>query len=80
MKEEPKEQKALFLFQNQWDELEAIFKLPIEEREQAVFNLYMKRQIECLGTTDKSVPELGIELIKKGIKVKTYVAPPNKSK
>jgi len=56
-----------------WRLLEECFSLPVEQRLEWLAKQVEKRKAEHLGTTDKSIPELAIDLIKKGVRVKTYV-------
>ncbi len=68
--------KGLFMFQNQWDELEKLFSLPVDERQAYLSKLHKQKKTEFLGVTDKTAPELSVEFIKKGVRAKSYVAPP----
>lgn len=53
--------------------LEAMFKLPPEERTAFLFKMAKEKKVEFLGLTEKSVPELATEMIKQGVVPKTYV-------
>lgn len=55
-----------------WQILEAIFSVPVNEREALLVKLLKDPSKAYLGTTDKSGPELAIEMIKKGVRAKSY--------
>ncbi len=69
-----KKNRGLFL--TNLDIAEQIFSVPVEEREALLLKLTAQNKAEFLGSTDKTGPELATELIKKGVRAKSYNKPP----
>ncbi len=73
-----KNKKLLFIatsIEDQWNLIEEAFKLPVEERSAFLIKKMKEGKASCLGSTEKSAPELATECIKKGLKVKSYGNP-----
>ena len=66
---------------DKWKLLEEMFSLPPDQRLEWLKKHLVKGQIKPLGSTSKSMPEIAIELIKKGIKAKSigFKHPKNKA-
>lgn len=60
------------------DMVEQLYSLPVEEREAALAKMVKERKAQYLGHTDKTAPELAVDLIKHGVKTKSYSVPPKK--
>lgn len=58
--------------ENKWDMLEELFSLPMEKRLEYLLKKAEEKKAAYLGQTDKTAPELATELIKKGVKAKSY--------
>ena len=70
-----KKKLSVFLlnFKDQWDIIEEAFSLPVEERYAFILKKAAEKKAEYLGSTEKSIPELSIEMIKKGLKPRSYI-------
>ena len=55
-----------------WAILEAVFSVPVPEREALLMKLLKDPAKAFLGTTDKTAPELAVEFIKKGVNARSY--------
>lgn len=58
---------------NKWELLEKVFSLPVEERMAYLMKQVEDKKADFLGYTDRSLPELATELIKKGVKARSFV-------
>lgn len=67
----PKPQRGLFLALD-LDILEQIYSVPVDQREALLIKLTQEKKAEFIGTTDLTGPEIATELIKKGVKAKSY--------
>ncbi len=72
----PDNNRGLFLIT--LEIMEQIYSVPVEQREALLLKLAKEHKAEFLGSTDKTAPELATELIKKGVRAKSYSAPPKK--
>ena len=75
---DPKNPDSRALFLVDLDILEKVYSVPVNEREALLIALLKEKgrlEEAYLGHTDKTGPELATELIKKGIKAKSYVKP-----
>lgn len=50
--------------------MEQVYSVPVSQREALLIKLMKEKKAEYLGHTDKTGPEIAIELIKKGVKAK----------
>lgn len=61
------------LFLMTLDIAEQVFSVPIAEREALLLKLLEEKKAQFIGTTDKTAPELATDLIKSGVKARSYV-------
>lgn len=70
----PKKRGVIYINEDtKWELLEAVFKLPPEQREEFLLKALKDKKAVYLGSTTKSAPELASECIKRGIKAKSYI-------
>lgn len=69
---------VMFNSDDQWDIIEAIYALPLDQREAFLAKRVEEKKAVFLGVTDKTIPELAIEAIKKGFNAKSFSMPPQK--
>lgn len=55
--------------------MEQVYSVPIDEREALLSKLVAEGKGTHLGTTNKTAPELATDMIKQGVKARSYVAP-----
>lgn len=55
------------------DMAEKLFSVPVEQREALLVQMAKDHEAEFLGVTDKAAPEIATDLIKAGIKAKSFV-------
>lgn len=53
-------------------EIEDLFSVPPAERTAILKRILKDKEHAYLGQTDKTAPELAVDLIKKGVKAKSY--------
>lgn len=58
---------------------ERLYSVPVSEREALLLQMVKDHEAQYIGSTDKSNPELATELIKSGIRAKSYVQPAPKN-
>jgi hypothetical protein len=59
--------------EEKWKLLEELFSLPPDKRLEWMIKNAQEKKIGLLGHTDKTGPEIATELIKRGVKAKSYI-------
>lgn len=53
---------------------EKLFSVPVEERDALLIQMAKEQKAEFLGNTDLTGPELATDLIKQGVKARSYTS------